>query len=163
MISLIACVGKNYELGKNGDLCWRFKSDMEHFKNCTFGHTVIMGYNTYKSLGFKPLKNRHNIVVTRELFSDTSVEQILESDLQHFLETIKSSEEEFWIIGGGKLYRQTIGLADRIVLTLVPLEDPEADTYFPSFNEQEYIVQNQKTLSDGLTVLDYRKGGYECL
>lgn len=157
MINLIACVGKNYELGKNGDLCWRFKSDLEHFKNCTTGHTVIMGYNTYKSLGFKPLRGRYNIVVTRELFADTSVEQILESDLQNFLETIKDSEDEFWIIGGGKLYRQTIGLADRIVLTLVPLEDPEADTYFPSFNEQEYADPNWKILSDGLTVLDYRK------
>ena len=64
MISLIAGIGKNYELGTKNALLWDMPNDMKHFRDTTRGHTVIMGQKTYESMG-KPLPNRRNIVVTR--------------------------------------------------------------------------------------------------
>ena len=77
MISLIACVGKNYEIGKDGGLCWKLPEDLEFFKQKTMGHTVVMGYNTFKSLGFKPLKKRHNIVITNEPLDNPNFDQVV--------------------------------------------------------------------------------------
>ena len=167
MISLIACVGKNNEIGKNGDLCWRLKADLKTFKRYTIGHTVVMGYNTYKSLGFKPLADRRNIVITRERFNDDSVEQIVPRTLeengvvhntwQDFLKEMKKSEEEFWIIGGGQLYRHTIRDADRIILTKVPFEDSDADTFFPDFSVEDYDIVEARSLGAGVETIDYRR------
>ena len=65
MISLIAAIGKNNELGKKNTLLWDLPADMKHFREMTRGHTVIMGQKTFESIG-RPLPNRRNIVVTRE-------------------------------------------------------------------------------------------------
>lgn len=62
-ISMIACVGKNLELGKNNDLIWHLPNDLKYFKKVTSGHVVVMGKNTFKSLP-KILPNRKNIVLT---------------------------------------------------------------------------------------------------
>ena len=64
-ISIIAAVGKNFELGKNNDLIWHFKEDMRFFKQTTMGHTVVMGRKTFESLP-KALPNRRNIVITSD-------------------------------------------------------------------------------------------------
>ena len=64
-ISVIAAVGRNYELGKNNDLIWHFKEDMRFFKQTTMGHTVVMGRKTFESLP-KALPNRRNIVITSD-------------------------------------------------------------------------------------------------
>ena len=62
-ISMIACVGKNLELGKNNDLIWHLPNDLKYFKKVTTNHVVVMGKNTFKSLP-KILPNRKNIVLT---------------------------------------------------------------------------------------------------
>ena len=63
--SIIACIGKNRELGKDNDLIFHFKEDMKFFRETTRGHTVVMGSNTWKSLGEKPLPNRQNLILSR--------------------------------------------------------------------------------------------------
>ena len=64
MFSLIVAVGENNEIGKNNQLLWHIPEDLKNFKKITMGKTVIMGKNTYKSIG-KPLPNRKNIVLSR--------------------------------------------------------------------------------------------------
>jgi len=66
MISLIAAIGKNNELGKKNALLWNLPADMKHFRNTTRGHTVIMGQKTFESIG-NPLPNRRNIILTQDL------------------------------------------------------------------------------------------------
>lgn len=134
MISIIAAVGHNYEIGKNGDLCWRIKADLERFKKLTTGHIVVMGYNTYKSLGFKPLENRTNIVITKEYLSEDinkGIDQVLEKDVKEVLEEWVNDEEEIFVIGGGKWYKYFLPYTSQMYLTVIHKTDPNADTFFP--------------------------------
>lgn len=129
MISIIAAIGKNNELGKENKLLWSLPADMKHFKEITSGHTVIMGQKTFESIG-RPLPNRKNIVVTRNKdFSADGVEisYSLEDTLNKFIDT----GEEVFVIGGGEIYKQSIDSASKLYTTHVEAEDKKADTFFP--------------------------------
>jgi len=129
MISLIAAIGKNYELGKKNALLWNLPMDMKHFRDTTRGHTVIMGLKTFESVG-KPLPHRRNIVVTRNpSFSHEGVE--ISNSLEDTVNSFKNIDEEIFVIGGGEIYKQTIANADRLYITHVDKSFPDADTFFP--------------------------------
>ena len=133
-ISIIAAVGKNFELGKNNDLIWHFKEDMRFFKQTTMGHTVVMGRKTFESLP-KALPNRRNIVITSdENYNADGAEVITDiNDVYSFAEN-----EEIFIIGGVKIYDEFISDADKIYLTEIDAEDKNADVYFPHFDKSLY-------------------------
>lgn len=133
-ISMIAAVGKNLELGKGNDLIWHFKEDMKFFKETTTGHTVIMGRKTFESLP-KALPNRKNIVITNN--ADYVAEgAIVVNSIESALEEAK--DECIFIIGGGKIYKEFLPLADKLYLTEIDDECDDADTYFPSFDKESY-------------------------
>lgn len=137
-LSMIACVGKNLELGKNNDLIWHLPNDLKYFKKVTDGHVVVMGKNTFKSLP-KVLPNRKNIVLT---FPDD--EEILPDELEvfhgieEFLESYKDYQDEVFIIGGASIYKQFLKYADNLYLTEVDMESDQADVYFPEFDKSLY-------------------------
>lgn len=133
-ISVIAAVGRNYELGKNNDLIWHFKEDMRFFKQTTMGHTVVMGRKTFESLP-KALPNRRNIVITSdENYKADGAEVITDiNDVYNLAEN-----EEIFIIGGGKIYDEFISDADKIYLTEIDTEDKNAAVYFPHFDKSLY-------------------------
>lgn len=136
MISIIAAVGHNYEIGKNGDLCWRIKADLQRFKKLTTNHTVVMGYNTYKSLGSKPLPDRDNVILTRDYLLDApTFLQVLEKNVEDLVEEWVNEEDEIFIIGGGKWYKYFLPYASKMYLTVIHKTDPEADTFFPKKSE----------------------------
>ena len=134
MISMIASVGRNLELGKNNNLIWHFSSDMKFFKNITMGHKVIMGRRTYESLPGK-LPGREMIVIsTKSVDSNVKVMH----SINNIVDIYKNSEEEIFIIGGAKIYSEFIDYADRLYLTEIDATDNEADTFFPKFNKNEW-------------------------
>ncbi|MEK7089122.1 MAG: dihydrofolate reductase [Patescibacteria group bacterium] len=132
MISIIAAIGKNNELGKENKLLWNLPADMKHFKEITSGHPVIMGRKTFESIG-KPLPNRKNIVITRDKnYLRYSV------DVVHSLEeAIKMSrsnldiDDEIFIIGGTEIYKQAMEYANKLYITHISAEDKYADAFFP--------------------------------
>lgn len=131
IISLIAAIGKNNELGKDNTLLWHLPADMKHFKEKTSGHTVIMGRKTFESIG-QPLPNRRNIVVTRdEKYTANGVEitHSLEESLKLALD--KTTESEVFIIGGAEIYRQAFEYANKLYITHIEAEDENADVFFP--------------------------------
>ncbi|MBQ3470592.1 dihydrofolate reductase [Candidatus Saccharibacteria bacterium] len=134
MFSLIACIGKNRELGKNGKLIFSIKDDMKFFRETTLGHKILMGRKTWESLPGK-LKNRKNIVISRRLVegADKSV-----SDLKAFISENESSDEEIFVIGGGMVYFELLPHAKNLYLTEVNSSDPSADTFFPKFDKSKY-------------------------
>ncbi len=132
MISMIAVIGKNNELGLNNKLLWHLPNDLKFFKKVTLNHTVIMGKNTYLSIGRK-LPNRVNIVLSTTL---TSNEVIVCKNLNEALKYIKDDEEVF-IIGGEKVYELFLPYADNLYLTEVD-KNAEADAYFPFFDKTLY-------------------------
>lgn len=134
MISLIAAVGKNNELGLDNHLIFNIPGDLKFFRNTTLGKTVIMGRKTYESIG-KPLPKRINIVVSNSLKETDGITII--NSFEEVLEKYLNSEEEVFIIGGESLYNYFINYAQNIYLTKV-YANAVADKYFPKFNENDY-------------------------
>lgn len=143
--SIIAAVGKNLELGKDGDLCFHLHEDMKYFRETTKGHPVIMGGNTFRSLR-SPLPGRKNIVLSR---GDDFPEGV---EVCHSLEEIieKYSNEDTFVIGGAKIYEMFLPYSDKLYLTEIDAS-ADADVYFPNFNKSEYSreVLGQKN-EDGI-------------
>lgn len=135
MISIIAAIGKNRELGKDNGLVFNIKEDMKYFKETTTGHPVIMGYNTFKSIG-KPLKDRKNYVAT--FSTDGLPEGIIPvTDLHAFLKEHQDDEEELFVIGGASIYRESLPYAKNLYLTEIDAE-ADADVFFPEFDKTKY-------------------------
>ncbi len=129
-ISIIACVAKDRGIGKDGKLLFHLPEELKYFNKVTKRHPVIMGYNTYKSIG-KPLKERHNIVISRD---DEKIPGYIVADsLEDAIEKAsKLQKDEIFIIGGAKIYKEAIGLADKLYITEVDAKE-EADTFFPEY------------------------------
>ena len=135
--SLIAAIGQNNELGKKGGLVFKIPGDLKFFKETTVGHPVFMGLNTWRSLPGKLPKREHYVLAP----SATDVPDDLNAvtDLDQFIADHKNDAEEFFVIGGGMVYKQLLPHCNKLYLTEVHASDPEADTFFPSFNKSNYI------------------------
>ena len=142
IISIIAAIGKNNELGKNNTLLWHLPADMKHFKEITSGHTVIMGRKTFESIG-QPLPNRRNIVVTRDekykaenieithsLEEAFKIERTSPQPSPYQGEGAKNNEEVF-VIGGAEIYKQALEYAQKLYITQIEAEDKDANVFFP--------------------------------
>ena len=127
MITMIAAVGENNELGKDNDLVWHLPNDFKRFKELTTGHHIIMGRKTFESFP-KPLPNRTHVVITRDKSYYKEGAVIVHSMEEAIAKTIV--DEQPFIIGGGEIYKVGLTFAERIELTRVH-DDFEADTYFP--------------------------------
>lgn len=130
--SIIACIGKNNELGKNNDLIFHFKEDMKFFKEKTSNHKVVMGRNTFKSIGGRPLPNRENIVISHLENEKLGPNITVISNLEKFINDNKDSEEKIFIIGGARIYAEFLPFASELFLTEVEASDKEADVFFPN-------------------------------
>lgn len=137
MISMIAAIGKNRELGKNNDLIWHFKEDMKFFRETTTGNTVIMGRKTFESLPHA-LPNRRNIVITQNANYVADGAEVVGSIKEAI---VKTENDNVFIIGGGKIYAEFLPVADKLYLTEIDGECKEADTFFPEFNKEEYTAE----------------------
>ena len=127
IITIIAAIAKNNALGKNNDLIWHLPADLKRFKKITTGHYIIMGRNTFESIG-KPLPNRTTIIITRNknYFKDGC---LIAHSLEQALEMAKE-EEQVFVIGGAQIYNYAMehNLVDTLDITLVHHEF-EADVY----------------------------------
>ncbi len=158
MISMIAAIGQNNELGKDNKLIWHLKGDMQSFKNLTMHKKIVMGANTYRSLPQR-LENREYLVLSK------SIKEIPYGTLYHdftkLLNYLKTLDEEVMVIGGSKLYEAFLPYAERLYLTEIKAESP-ADAYFPNFAKTNYkrrvLVKNQENGISYEIVLYEKKG-----
>ncbi|MBQ1528282.1 dihydrofolate reductase [Candidatus Saccharibacteria bacterium] len=142
--SLIACIGKNNELGKNNDLIFHFKEDMQFFRNTTKNHTVVMGYNTWLSLGEKPLPNRKSLIVTHKTLTNLPAGTAQIPDLDEFIKEHEDDDEEIFIIGGAKIYALFLPHAKTLYLTEVEKEANDADVFFPDYSSLKRVCTLRK-------------------
>lgn len=132
MITIIAAVAKNRAIGYKNKLLYWLPNDLKRFKALTTGHTIIMGRNTYESLPKGALPNRRNVVLSR------TAKQIPGCDVYPTLEDALQScqsDEDVYIIGGARVYRQAISMADRLCLTEIDDVPQEADAFFPDYSD----------------------------
>ena len=143
VVIVVAMSHKNRAIGNKNQLLWHIPADMKRFKALTMGHPIIMGKNTFLSileiLG-KPLPNRTNIVLTRDHTYSYEGVKIAHSLVEAVELAKEESPSEIHIGGGAELYRQSLPLVSRLYLTLVH-DEPEADTFFPAFEDEFEIIQ----------------------
>lgn len=126
-ISLIAAVARNGIIGRSGGMPWHVPGEQKTFKAATMGHAMVMGRTTFESVGALP--GRRTIVLTSDRsWSAPSVEVAHSIDDALFL----TQDEDFFVIGGAKVYQQFLPYADRLVISDIPL-DAEGDTSFPGW------------------------------
>jgi len=137
-IVLVAAIGDNLVIGRDGQLPWRLKSDLQHFRKVTLNRPVVMGRKTHESIG-KLLPGRTNIVLSRDL---TLVAQgaVLATSLDAALsfaraDAAKHNVDEIMVIGGSDIFTATMPMADRLEITHVHLS-PEGDTLFPPIDPE---------------------------
>ena len=122
-MNLIVAIDRKGAIGRRGELLYHISADLRRFKALTTGHTVVMGRKTFESLPKGALPNRRNIVVSRQTgFSAPGIE------VAHSLESAlgMADSSDIYIIGGAEIYRQALPMADRLLLTVIDAETPDA-------------------------------------
>lgn len=139
MISIIAAIDKNRALGYQNKLLVHLPEDLAHFKKITLNHPVIMGKNTYLSIG-KALPNRINIILSKdENFKAENC--FVFNDWDKALDFAKShDQDEVFFIGGASVYKQAIDIADKLYLTIIEAEY-QADVWFPDYSKFKIIKE----------------------
>ena len=131
-VKLIVAKAKNDVIGKDNDLIWHLSDDLKRFKSLTNGHHIIMGRKTFESFP-KPLPNRIHIVITRQDQYQVPDGVIVVNNMEDALDAARHDKQPF-IIGGGEIYKQSMSLADKIEITRVHHNFPDADTFFPEID-----------------------------
>lgn len=138
---MIAAVDPNWVIGVDNRIPWHYPADLKRFKRLTTGQTVIMGRNTWTSIG-KPLTGRKNIVVTRRDLENVTCARSLEGALE-------LAEGEAWLIGGRAIYEAGMAWADAIDLTWVPdVVQAEAPVTFPPIDGERFEPGPREPLAE---------------
>jgi len=144
-IALVVARGRNGVIGREGDLPWSLRSDLQRFKAITLGKPCIMGRATWESLPLKPLPGRLNLVLTKDMSYDeqgkakgavvcTSLDEALDIARET---AVDDGVGEVCVIGGAALFETVLPKAKRLYITEVDAA-PEGDTWFPTFDEAAY-------------------------
>jgi dihydrofolate reductase len=133
---MIAALAKNRAIGKKNALPWYLPADLKHFKEKTTVKTIVMGLNTFKSVGEKPLPNRKNVVLTDDKSYQVTGGVVLAYSIDEVMEITKN-DGEVMISGGAMVYKQFLPMAQRLYLTFID-HDFEGDIFFPEFNFSEW-------------------------
>ncbi len=150
-IVLVAAIGENNVIGRAGQLPWQLKSDLKHFRSVTIGKPVVMGRKTYELIG-KPLKDRTNIVLTRDLSLKvpggvlaTSLDAALAIARQ---DAAKRGVDEIMVIGGSDVFEATMAMASQLEITHVHAA-PEGDALFPPIDPTVWREVTRKDYAAG--------------
>lgn len=160
-LSIIAALGNNNVIGRDGQLPWHMPADLKRFKQLTTGHHLLMGRRTYESVG-KPLPGRITVVITRAHdFSPAGV-AIARSIDEAISKAEATGDREVFIGGGTEIFNQTLHLANRMYLTRIHAE-PEGDTYFPEFDDvnEWHLVDSEHYEADERNPYPYSFLTYE--
>src|SRR5712691_2351621 len=151
MIIGIVAVDRNLAIGKDGRLPWHYSADMKFFKQTTIENTVVMGRRTWLTLK-GPLKNRRNIVLSRDpnLQSEDSV--VVLRDADSVLDLVRKDESHLFVIGGAQVYESFLPFIERWIVTEVPLAVHGADTFMPANFLEGFEMYELRQLGEGLRV-----------
>lgn len=150
IISLIAAIGKNYQLGLDNKMLWHNKEEFKHFKKTTVGHHLLMGRKTFDSIG-RPLPDRTTLILTHdksllELYGSKKKSDVFAfstpAEAMSFAQS--RGESELFVAGGGEIFKMLLPMAHRIYLSSMDYDGP-ADVYFPKFTADEFKVMEEKS------------------
>lgn len=146
-ISIIVAIAENRAIGKNNDLLWDIPEDLQHFKEITSGHPVIMGERTYHSIG-RLLPKRANIILSNNPDFTLDGAEVAHTLEEAFELASAHDDKEIFVIGGGMVYKSALPFADKLYLTLVEGEY-DADVYFPEYSEYFHKIIHEESHDNG--------------
>ena len=156
MIIGIVAVDRNLAIGKGGRLPWHYSADMKFFKETTIGNSVVMGRHTWITLK-GPLKDRQNIVLTRETDIEPRDSLIVLRDIESVLSFGRDIQTHLFVIGGAKVYESLLPHIERWIVTEVPLTVEGADTFMPANFLDGFEMYELRQLDEGLRVKFYER------
>lgn len=160
MISLMVAHDPDYVIGKDNQLPWHIPEDLAYFKKHTIGKGMVMGRNTFESIG-RPLPKRRNIVVTRNHQYQAEGTDIVHN-LADAIKLAETEHEEVMVIGGEQIFREALPIADRLYITLIHRSFP-GDTFFPEYGKEWELVSESERYESNGTPFSYlvfeRAGG----
>lgn len=151
-VIIIAALSPSGIIGKGNELPWHIPEDLRHFKKQTRGQTLIMGHNTYLSIG-KALPERNNIVISPELESDEHIWVC--RTLDSALETARRFGKKIFIIGGAYTYKKALPFADYLYISHLK-KDYDGDVYFPILNFEGWTRVSSE-IFDSFTFVIYKR------
>lgn len=158
-ITLIVAAAENNAIGKDNQMPWHLPNDFKYFKKNTLDHSIVMGRKTFDSIG-KPLPERRNIVLTRDLRYTSDQDIDIANSLQEIL-TYCRDEREVFIIGGANVYQQFLPLAQKVLLTRVHTRI-DGDAFFPELPAGDWkLISQDKHSKDDKHAFDYTFEVYE--
>ena len=157
MIIGIAAVDRKGAIGKGGKLPWHYSADMKFFRETTTGNAVVMGRKTWLTIG-KPLKNRLNIVLSRDATIEPQESLLVLSDIESVLSFNQSLTTDLYVIGGAQIYEAFLPHIEQWIITEVPLTVQGADAFMPEGYLDEFEVVDSKPLGENLVVKFYNRG-----
>lgn len=146
---IVAVAGSKRVIGRKGGMPWHLPEELKRFKEITSGHPIIMGRKTFESIG-RVLSNRTNIIITRD--SSFNIEG---AEISHSLADAlkiaqqKEGNDEIFIIGGGQIYQEAIGMVDKLYLTYIDREI-DGDTFFPDYSAFKQVSESDWQVTDGI-------------
>ena len=165
IISHVVALSNNNVIGVDNNLPWNLKTDLSHFKEYTTNKVIVMGRKTYESIG-RPLPNRLNYVVSQTInhIAGAFVFDSIESAIKNAKDYCKENGlDEVVIIGGGFLYRDTLPITNRLVLTKVNCEI-EGDVFYPEIDLSDWVEKDSRDfIKDKDNDYDFRVSTYEKL
>jgi len=151
MIIGIAAVDRKGAIGKGGKLPWHYSADMKFFRETTTGHAVVMGRKTWLTIG-KPLKNRLNIVLSRDSSIEPQESLLVLSDVDSVISFSESLTTDLFVIGGAQIYNAFLPRIEEWIITQVPLTVSGADAFMPDGYLDGFKEKDSKEIDDDLIV-----------
>jgi len=158
----IVCVNENNGIGYRNTIPWKSKRDMSYFREKTIGkgnNAVIMGYNTFMSLNYKPLPHRRNYIITRNpsKIKNLGSDIVVESNIENLF-LLENIFDDVFIIGGSEIYKLFEPYIDTLYLNVINNKLP-CDVFF-NMNMRNFREEDKHTIDDSynkLTLYTYKK------
>ncbi len=153
-VTLIAALGRNRVIGRDGTMPWHLPEDLKRFKALTMGHPMIMGRKTFESIG-RPLPGRRSIVITRDRTWRHEGVEVAHSFVEAL--SLAGPQARVFVVGGGEVYAEALPFADRLDLTEVDAT-PDGDTWFPEWDRSAWQATTRDD-RDGFAFVSYERVG----
>lgn len=154
----IVAIARNFAIGKDGKLPWHYSADLKFFKRTTLHSAVVMGFNTWRSIG-KPLPNRLNIVLSRRAEIESQPDVLLMRSCEEVLVIAKRLNCDLFVIGGAQTYENFSDAIDEWIVTEIPETVEDADTFMPPDFLDRFKLKKTENLEDDLRVKFFCKSG----
>lgn len=152
----IVAIAQNFAIGRDGKLPWHYAADLKFFKQTTTNHAVVMGFNTWKSIG-KPLPNRLNIVLSRRAEIESQPNVLLLRSREETLALTNYLKADLFVIGGAKTYENFSDAIERWIVTRIPETIEDADVFMPRDFLETFDLTETVELEKDLRAAIYSK------